>query len=78
MATTSNGSNAKAKKTIEKPVEASASQTADTTDASPSSIEIVKLAGGKPDINHHHAQLDLIKAEIDKTTSELVSILIDL
>lgn len=35
--------------------------------------DIVKLGGGKPDLNHHHSQLDLIKANIDKTTAELVS-----
>lgn len=33
--------------------------------------EIVKQSGGKPDVNHHHAQLDAIKAEIEKVTSDL-------
>lgn len=35
--------------------------------------EIAKLSGGKPDIAHHHEQLDLIKAEIDSVTADLVS-----
>lgn len=33
--------------------------------------EIAKQTGGKPDVNHHHAQLDAIKAEIEKVTAEL-------
>lgn len=62
MTTIANGASAKGKKGTAK----------ETSPALESTTEIVKLGGGKPDLNHHHSQLDLIKAEIDKTTKELV------
>jgi hypothetical protein len=70
MTTISNGTNGRTKAANHKKEVAPAA-------ASPSveaTAEIVKLGGGKPDLNHHHAQLDRIKADIDKKTSELVSI----
>jgi hypothetical protein len=72
MATITNGASAKGKgPSIKK--EATTVSAPSNAAASSVESEIVKLAGGKPDVNHHHSQLDLIKAEIDKTTSELVS-----
>lgn len=69
MTTIANGSSAKLKKLPSGKEVSSA-----TPSSQAPSAEIAKLSGGKPDLNHHHLQLDLIKAEIDKTTTELVSV----
>jgi hypothetical protein len=68
MTTVANGASAKGKKAA-----VAATPAKETAPAMESTTEIVKLGGGKPDLNHHHSQLDLIKADIDKTTKELVS-----
>jgi hypothetical protein len=72
MTTIANGSSGKPKKgALSK--ETATVPAASTPSTAESTTEIVKLGGGKPDLNHHHAQLDLIKAEIDKTNVEIVS-----
>lgn len=38
-----------------------------------SNVEIVKLAGGKPDQSHHNQAMDELKKNIDKTQAEVVS-----
>lgn len=72
MTTIANGSSVRPKKGAPSKETATVPATS-TPSTAESTTEIVKLGGGKPDLNHHHAQLDLIKAEIDKTNAEIVS-----